>query len=74
MPLQLLVLLVFVTVTAGIVGIAMLVVGRSQSRRGKTIENRLSEVGSTTAAGTESALLAEPEVSSNVDRAARRPR
>jgi tight adherence protein B len=74
MPLQLLVLLVFVTVTAGIVGIFMLLTGRQQRHRGKTIENRLSEVGAAGVAGEESALLAEPEAGAmpNVDRAARR--
>jgi tight adherence protein B len=52
----------------------MLVTGRQERFRGKTIENRLSEVGAAAVAGDESALLAEPEAGAmpNVDRAARR--
>lgn len=47
MSLQFLVLLVFLAVTAGVMGIAMLVAGRSQAAREKTIEHRLNEVGGT---------------------------
>jgi tight adherence protein B len=74
MPLQILVLLVFITVTAAVVGLAMLVSGRSQIRREKTIEHRLNEVGGFAPEAAESSLLAAPDISAmpNVDRAARR--
>jgi tight adherence protein B len=73
MPLQLLVLLTFVTVTAAIFGIAMMVLGRGQARREKTIENRLQEVGGAVADATAGSLVVEPEKkTSNVDKAARR--
>jgi tight adherence protein B len=74
MPLSLLAILVFVTVTAAVVGGAMLFMGRTQIRREKTIESRLSEVGGFTAEADDSTLLATPEAQSmpNVDRAARR--
>lgn len=45
MSIGVLVVLMFVAATAGIVGIFMLVVGRTQIKREKTIESRLSEVG-----------------------------
>jgi tight adherence protein B len=44
MPVGLLVLLMFVTATAGIVGVFMLLAGRTQFKREKTIEGRLSEM------------------------------
>jgi tight adherence protein B len=73
MPLQLIVLLTFVTVTAAIFGIAMMVLGRGQARREKTIENRLQEVGGVVGDGTAGSLVVEPEKqTSNVDKAARR--
>jgi tight adherence protein B len=74
MPLQLLVLLVFITVTAAVVGLAMLVTGRSQIKREKTIEHRLNEVGGFGSEAAETSLLAAPDISAmpNVDRAARR--
>jgi tight adherence protein B len=73
MPLQLIVLLTFVTVTAAIFGIAMMVLGRGQARREKTIENRLQEVGGVVADATAGSFVVEPEKqTSNVDKAARR--
>ena len=45
MTIQVLVLLVFVAVTAGIIGVFMLMSGRSQVQREKAIQNRLQEVG-----------------------------
>jgi tight adherence protein B len=45
MSIGVLVFLVFVAVTAGVVGLFMLVSGRSQVRREKAIQNRLQEVG-----------------------------
>ena len=45
MSIGFLVFLVFVAVTAGVVGLFMLVSGRSQVRREKAIQNRLQEVG-----------------------------
>jgi tight adherence protein B len=74
MPLGLLAILVFVTVTAAVVSGAMLFMGRTQVRRGKTIESRLNEVGGAAVDADDSALLAAPEAKSmqNVDRAARR--
>jgi tight adherence protein B len=73
MPLQLLVLLTFVTVTAAIVGIAMMVFGRTQARREKTIEDRLQEVGNAVGSTEPAGSVVEHEkVTSNVDRAARR--
>ena len=44
MPVGLLVILMFVTATAGIVGVFMLLAGRTQFKREKTIEGRLSEM------------------------------
>ncbi len=45
MTIEVLVLLVFVAVTAAVVGIFMLMSGRSQVKREKAIQNRLQEVG-----------------------------
>lgn len=45
MSIGFLVFLVFVAVTAGVVGLFMLLSGRSQVRREKAIQNRLQEVG-----------------------------
>lgn len=45
MPLSLLVILVFVTAAAGIMGVWMLVASRPQMRQEKAIEERLHEVG-----------------------------
>jgi tight adherence protein B len=53
MTLEVLVLLVFVAVTAAVVGLFMLVSGRSQVRREKAIQNRLQEVGGGPVASTE---------------------
>jgi tight adherence protein B len=47
MTLPMLAVLVFLAVTAGVVGIYMLFVGRSQAAREKSIEHRLYELGST---------------------------
>jgi tight adherence protein B len=44
MTIQVLVLLVFVAVTAAVVGISMLMSGKSQVKREKAIQNRLQEV------------------------------
>jgi len=52
MTIGVLVFLVFVAVTAGVVGLAMLMSGRTQVRRGKAIENRLQEVSGAQAAAT----------------------
>jgi tight adherence protein B len=49
MTLGMLAVLVFLAVTTGVVAVYMLIVGRSQAAREKTIEHRLSELG--TAAG-----------------------
>ena len=46
MTLPMLAALVFLVVTAGVVGVYMLMVGRSQAAREKTIELRLHELGS----------------------------
>jgi tight adherence protein B len=43
MTLHVLVVLVFITVTAGVIGLYMLIAGRSQAAREKTIEDRLQE-------------------------------
>ena len=45
MPLSMLAFLVFLVVTAGVVGVYMALVGRSQAKVEKTIEHRLSELG-----------------------------
>jgi len=45
MSLQMLAGLVFLAVSTSVVGVYMLLVGRSQAARDKTIENRLSELG-----------------------------
>ena len=45
MPLPMLAFLVFLVVTAGVVGVYMALVGRSQAKVEKTIEHRLSELG-----------------------------
>src|SRR4029453_976476 len=53
MTLQVLVMLVFIAVTATVVGMFMLMSSRSQVRREKAIENRLQEVGGGAVATTE---------------------
>jgi tight adherence protein B len=53
MSIGFLVFLVFVAVTAGVVGLFMLLSGRSQMRREKAIHNRLQEVGGGGAVTTE---------------------
>ena len=45
MTIEVLVILVFVAVTAAVVGLFMLFSGRNQVRREKAIQNRLQEVG-----------------------------
>src|SRR5688572_24695680 len=45
MTIELLVILVFVAVTAAVIGVFMLFSGRTQVRREKAIQNRLQEVG-----------------------------
>jgi tight adherence protein B len=52
MTLPLLALLVFITVTAGVIGLYMLIAGQSKAAREKTIEDRLQEA-SGSAAGAE---------------------
>jgi tight adherence protein B len=47
MSLHMLVVLAFVAVTAGVMGLYMLVAGRSQAARDKTLEHRLHEAGGT---------------------------
>src|SRR5581483_1647989 len=74
-----LVVLAFVTVTAGVFGVFMLISGRSQAKAEKAIENRLNEVSFTGSAGTEAApgegsMLATQKAGPlpNIDRVARR--
>ena len=45
MTIEVLVILVFVAVAAAVVGLSMLMSGRSQVQREKAIQNRLQEVG-----------------------------
>jgi tight adherence protein B len=78
MSIGILVFLVFVAVTAGVVGIAMLLSGRTQVKREKAIQNRLQEVSGGAAMTTEdgtpadTTLLRKEAVSSlpNVERVA----
>ena len=78
MTIEVLVLLVFVAVTAAVVGVYMLMSGRTQVRREKAIQNRLEEVSGGAAATTEegdaagSTLLLKEIVGPmpNMDRAA----
>lgn len=56
MTIEVLVFLVFVAVTAGVVGLWMLMVGRSQKKREQVIEHRLQAVGGGPADGAERAL------------------
>jgi tight adherence protein B len=77
MTLQVLVGLVFLSVTAGVVGCYMLISGRSQAAREKTIEHRLHEVGGTSpddAYVTEESLVRKQSAGPlpNVDRLASR--
>jgi tight adherence protein B len=53
MTIQVLVILVFVAVSAAVIGIFMLMSGRSQVQREKAIQNRLQEVGGGAAAAEE---------------------
>ncbi len=75
MSLPILVALVFLAATAGIVGCYMLVAGRSQAAREKTIESRLSEAsGSSPDADAVDASLVREQTSGplpNIDRAAK---
>jgi tight adherence protein B len=74
MPVQILGLLAFVMVAAGVVGIYMLLVGRSQAAQEKTIESRLQEASGFFAAPTPQESLLVQETTGplpNVDRAAR---
>ena len=74
MTIQILVVLVFVTVTAGVVAIAMMVAGRSQAKREKTLESRLQELGGNEApnpAAGGSLLAAHENGATKVDRVAR---
>lgn len=59
MSIGVLVFLVFVAVTAGVVGIAMLLSGRTQVKREKAIQNRLQEVSGGTAMSTEDGAPAD---------------
>jgi tight adherence protein B len=78
MSIGILVFLVFVAVTAGIVGLAMLLSGRTQVKREKAIQNRLQEVSGGAAMTTEdgspadSTLLRKETAGPlpNIDRAA----
>jgi tight adherence protein B len=78
MSIGVLVVLVFVAVTAAIVGLFMLLSGRTQIRREKAIQNRLQEVSGGAAAPTEEAgaggstLLVKESVGAlpNMERAA----
>ena len=78
MSIGILVFLVFVAVTAGVVGMAMLLSGRTQVKREKAIQNRLQEVSGGTAMTAEdgnpadSTLLRKEAVASlpNVERVA----
>ena len=75
MNIQMLVFLMFVTVTAGVVGVAMLLAGRSQARREKTLETRLQQLGGAESAdpAASSLLVAlDTGTTATVDRAARR--
>jgi tight adherence protein B len=58
MTIEVLVILVFVAVTAAVVGIFMLMSGRSQVQREKAIQNRLKEVGGGPVASTEGGAAA----------------
>jgi tight adherence protein B len=58
MTIEVLVILVFVAVTAAVVGIFMLMSGRSQVQREKAIQNRLQEVGGGPVASTEGGAAA----------------
>ena len=55
MQIQVLVILMFVAVAAAVVGIYMLMTGRNQVRREKTIENRLQEAAGGAVPATEEA-------------------
>ena len=77
MTIQVLVILVFVAVSAAVIGIFMLMSGRSQVQREKAIQNRLQEVGGGAAVveggGTAGSTLLLKEIAGpmpNMDRAA----
>src|SRR6186997_3107837 len=55
MTIQVLVMLMFIAVTAAVVGVFMLMSSRGQARREKAIENRLQEVGGGVVPTTEEA-------------------
>src|SRR5215216_2384745 len=59
MSLGFLVFLVFVAVTAGVVGLAMMLSGRTQVKREKAIQNRLQEVSGAPAMTTEDGAPAD---------------
>lgn len=59
MSIGILVVLVFVAVTAGVVGLAMLLSGRTQIKREKAIQNRLQEVSGGAAMTTEDGAIAD---------------
>jgi tight adherence protein B len=59
MSLGILVVLVFVAVTAGVVGVAMLLTGRTQIKREKAIQSRLQEVSGGGAMTTEDGSVAD---------------
>jgi tight adherence protein B len=59
MPIQLLVILMFVAVAAGIIGVWMLLVGRSQLRQEKVITKRLQDLGNSGAAAAGAGAVPE---------------
>jgi tight adherence protein B len=74
MTLQWLVLLVFVTVTAGVVGLYVLITGRSQAAREKTIDDRLQEASGAPVGPTDESMLRTQSAGPlpNLDRVARK--
>jgi tight adherence protein B len=72
MTIGILVVLMFVAVTAGIMAIWLFVAGRSRVKEEKAIENRLQEVGTmvSQAAGPAESLVLEQAASSAVERVA----
>jgi tight adherence protein B len=77
MTIEILVALMFVAVTAGVVGLWMLLTARSQVKRERFIENRLQEAGGTPADGSasqvEGSLLLKQTAGAlpNIDRVAK---
>jgi tight adherence protein B len=74
MTLQWLVLLVFVTVTAGVVGLYVLITGRSQAAREKTIDDRLQEASGAPVGPMDESMLRTQSAGPlpNLDRVARK--